>query len=277
MMDDLLFSERDPFSPIKYTYQMQQVIHREQSEFQEILVFDCAHFGRVLVLDGVVQLTESDEFFYHEMLAHVALHAHPQPENVLIIGGGDGGTLREVAKHSPVKRIDLVELDHRVVEVSRQYLPNVAASFADPRLSMAYMDGAAFLQQSNRNYEVIIIDCTDPVGPAEGLFSDSFFTDAINRLAPEGILVVQTESLHFHRPFVADVQRRLSQLFAIADLFTVSLATYAGNWWTFSIGSKRYDPRKQARKCEVPTSYYSDDVHTHSFLPKSLYEKLMQA
>ena len=276
-MDDVLFLERDPFSPIRYAYKAQQVVHREQTEFQEILVLDCAHFGRVLVLDGVVQLTESDEFFYHEMLTHVALHAHPQPENVLIIGGGDGGTLREVAKHSPVKIIDLVELDHRVVEVSRQYLPTVAASFDDPRLSMACMDGATFLQQSDRRFEVIIIDCTDPVGPAEGLFSDEFFADAINRLTPDGILVVQTESLHFHRSFVADVQRRLSQLFAIADLFTVSLATYAGNWWTFSIGSKRYDPREQARKCEVPTRYYSDDVHTHSFLPKSLYEKLMQA
>ena len=118
-MDDVLFHERDPFSPIRYAYKARQVIHQEQSEFQDILVLDCVHFGRVLALDGVVQLTESDEFIYHEMLAHVALHAHPRPENVLIIGGGDGGTLREVAKHESVKRIDLVELDPCVVAVAR--------------------------------------------------------------------------------------------------------------------------------------------------------------
>ncbi len=275
-MDDVLFLERDPFSPIRYAYKVQQVIHQEQTEFQDILVLDCAHFGRVLALDGVVQLTESDEFIYHEMLSHVALHAHPQPENVLIIGGGDGGTLREVAKHRSVGRIDLVELDRRVVEVARRFLPTVATSFDDPRVSVSHMDGAAFLQQSDRAFEVIIVDCTDPVGPAEGLFSDQFFADVARRLAPDGMFVVQTESLHFHRAFVADVQRRLSQLFDTVDLYTAPLATYAGNWWTFSIGSKRHDPRIQARSCEVPTEYYFDDVHAHAFLPLSLYRRLIR-
>jgi spermidine synthase len=275
-MDDLLFLERDPFSPIRYAYKARQVIHREQSEFQDIVVLDCAHFGRVLALDGVVQLTESDEFVYHEMLSHVALHAHPRPENVLIIGGGDGGVLREAAKHGAVKRIDLVELDRRVVEVSRQFLPTVATSFDDPRASVHQMEGAAFLRQSDRAFEVIIVDCTDPVGPAEGLFSDGFFADAARRLAPDGVFVAQTESLHFHREFVADVQRRLSGVFDIVDLYTAPIATYAGNWWTFSIASKRHDPRVQARPCEVPTRYYFDDVHGHAFLPRSLYRRLIE-
>jgi spermidine synthase len=275
-MDDLLFLERDPFSPIRYAYKARQVIHREQSEFQDIVVLDCAHFGRVLALDGVVQLTESDEFVYHEMLSHVALHAHPRPENVLIIGGGDGGVLREAAKHGAVKRIDLVELDRRVVEVARQFLPTVATSFDDPRASVHQMEGAAFLRQSDRAFEVIIVDCTDPVGPAEGLFSDGFFADAARRLAPDGIFVAQTESLHFHREFVADVQRRLSDVFDIVDLYTAPIATYAGNWWTFSIASKRHDPRVQARPCEVPTRYYFDDVHGHAFLPRSLYRRLIE-
>jgi spermidine synthase len=274
-MDDVLFHERDPFSPIRYAYKVRQVIHQEQSEFQDILVLDCVHFGRVLALDGVVQLTESDEFIYHEMLAHVALHAHPRPENVLIIGGGDGGTLREVAKHESVKRIDLVELDPRVVAVARQYLPTVASSFDDPRLSVSHMDGARFLQQSDRVFEVIISDCTDPVGPAAVLFSDGFFEDVVRRLAPDGMFVAQTESLHFHREFVADVQHRLSRVFDIVDIYTAPLATYAGNWWTFSIGSKKHDPRNQARGCEVPVEYYFDDVHSHAFLPRSLYRRLI--
>ena len=274
-MDDVLFIERDPFSPIRYAYKTQQVVHQEQTEFQEILVLDCAHFGRVLALDGVVQLTESDEFIYHEMLSHVVLHAHPRPENVLIIGGGDGGTLREAAKHRSVRGIDLVELDRRVVEVARQFLPSVATSFDDPRVSVSHMEGAAFLRESDRAFEVIIVDCTDPVGPAEGLFSDGVFADVVSRLAPDGMFVAQTESLHFHRDFVKDVQRRLSRFFDRVDLYTAPLATYAGNWWTFSIGSKVHDPRIQARGCEVPTKYYFDDVHGHAFLPPSLYRRLI--
>jgi spermidine synthase len=252
-MDDVLFLERDPFSPIRYVYKARQVIHREQTDFQEVLILDCADFGRVLALDGVVQLTESDEFIYHEMLAHVPLHAHPQPENVLVIGGGDGGTIREVAKHGAVNRIDLVELDHRVVEIARQFLPTVATAF-----------------------EAIIVDCTDPVGPAKGLFSDDFFADVARRLAPDGVFAAQTESLHFHRDFVADVQRRLSSVFGVVDLYTAPLATYAGNWWTFSIASKKHDPRVQARPCEVSTRYYFDDVHGHAFLPPSLYRRLVR-
>jgi spermidine synthase len=275
-MDDVLFLERDPFSPIRYVYKARQVIHREQTDFQEVLILDCADFGRVLALDGVVQLTESDEFIYHEMLAHVPLHAHPQPENVLVIGGGDGGTIREVAKHGAVNRIDLVELDHRVVEIARQFLPTVATSFDDPRVSVSHMDGAAFLQQTDRAFEAIIVDCTDPVGPAKGLFSDDFFADVARRLAPDGVFAAQTESLHFHRDFVADVQRRLSSVFGVVDLYTAPLATYAGNWWTFSIASKKHDPRVQARPCEVSTRYYFDDVHGHAFLPPSLYRRLVR-
>ena len=276
MTDGLLFHETDPIAPIKYVYRVQNVLHRERSEIQEIVVLESEYFGRILVLDGVVQLTEKDEYLYHEMLTQVALHAHPSPETVLIIGGGDGGTLREVAKHSAVKSIDFVEIDERVIEVSKQFLPTVATSFDDRRLRIAAMDGAKFLDQTEHSFDVIIIDSTDPVGPAKALSTTEFFSNAHRRLSPTGILVAQTESLHFHREFVADVQRRLSQVFGIVDLYTAPLATYAGNWWTFSIASKRYEPRKQARSCEVSTEHYSDDVHGHAFLPKSLYEKLIR-
>lgn len=276
MTDGLLFSEADPIAPIKYVYRVQNVLHRERSEIQEIMVLESEYFGRILVLDGVVQLTERDEFLYHEMISQVALHAHPSPETVLIIGGGDGGTLREVAKHSAVKSIDLVEIDERVIEVSKQFLPTVATSFDDRRLRISGMDGAKFLDQTEQSFDVIIIDSTDPVGPAQALSTTEFYSNACRRLSPTGFLVAQTESLHFHREFVADVQRRLAQLFSIVDLYTVPLATYAGNWWTFSIASKRHEPRKQARSCEVSTEHYSDDVHGHAFLPKSLYEKLIR-
>jgi spermidine synthase len=275
-MQDVVFIERDPFSPIRYAYEVEGQLHRERSQFQEILVLDLAHFGRALVLDGVIQLTERDEHIYHEMLTQVVLHSHPSPESVLIIGGGDGGSLREVAKHETVTRIDLVELDPKVVEVCRRFLPTVATSFDDPRLSITNTDGAQFLKQADQRYDLVIVDCTDPVGPAQALSTREFFADCLRCLKPEGMFVAQTESLHFHRHFVADVQRHLSQLFPIADLYTAALATYAGNWWTFSVGSMGRDPRTQARMCQVPARYYSDDVHAQSFLPGSLYRKLMQ-
>ncbi|MFC1963064.1 polyamine aminopropyltransferase [Chloroflexota bacterium] len=270
------FTERDPFAPIRYVYDVQQVLHYEKSAIQEISVLECTYFGKVLVLDGVVQLTEKDEFLYHEMLTQIPLHAHPRPKKVLIIGGGDGGTLREVAKHNIVKKIDLVELDLRVIEVSKQFLPSVANSFDDPRLKIINADGVRFLEQKDLSYDVIIVDCTDPIGPAKALFTDNFFNNASHRLAADGLLVAQTESLHFHRPFVADVQRRLSKTFEITALYTAPLATYAGNWWTFSIASKKYNPQTQSRTCEVPTKHYANDVHAHAFLPQSLYQRLMQ-
>ena len=275
-MQDLVFIERDPFSPIRYTYEVKGQLHREQSQFQEILVLDLAHFGRALILNGVIQLTERDEHIYHEMLTQVVLHAHPSPESVLIVGGGDAGSLREVAKHETMTSIDLVELDPKVVEVCRQFLPALATSFDDPRLSVTHTEGARFLKQAEQQYDLIIVDCTDPVGPAQALSTREFFADCADRLKPEGMVVAQTESLHFHSHFVADVQRHLAEVFPLADLYTAALATYAGNWWTFSVGSKSRDPRTQARACQVPARYYSDDVHAQSFLPRSLYRKLMQ-
>lgn len=273
---DVLFFERDPFSPIRYVYEVQRILYHEQSEIQDILVLESTHFGKILVLDGVVQLTEKDEYMYHEMLAQVVLHAHPKPEAVLIIGGGDGGTLREVSKLNLVRKIVLVEIDPTVIEVSKLFLPTVATAFDDPRLTVLHMDGAKFLEQTKQRFDVIIIDSTDPVGPAQVLFTDEFFARALSRLTANGMFVAQTESLHFHRSFIIDVQHRLSKLFNIVDLYTVSLASYAGNWWTFSIASRRFNPKIQTRICEVPTRYYSDDVHAHAFLPESLYQKLIR-
>jgi len=271
----LVFREEDPFAPIEYAYQVEEVICRRRTKHQELLIFRNPYFGRVLVIDGVVQLTERDEYFYHEMLAQVPLHAHPSPSNVLIIGGGDGGTLREVVKHEVVKRAVMVELDAGVIEASKQFLPTLSVGFADPRTQVLEMDGADFLAQTEGEFDLIIIDSTDPVGPAESLFTGECLAHAFSALKSGGIFVAQTESLHFHPDFVRQVQRRLAPIFNVVSLYTVSLATYAGNWWTFSIASKGGDPREVLRKCEVPTRYYTEEVHRHAFLPQSVYQKLM--
>jgi len=274
-INNLFFQEKDPFSPIRYGYDVEEVICRRRTKHQDLLIFQNTYWGKVLVLDGVVQLTERDEYFYHEMLAHVGLHAHPSPVDVLIIGGGDGGTLREVLKHKVVRRALVVELDIGVVEASQEFLASLSSGFADPRAQVLETDGVDFLARTKEKFDLVVIDSTDPVGPAEALFSRECFAHVFSALKSEGILVAQTESLHFHRDLVRQVQRNLARIFNLVDLYTVPLATYAGNWWTFSIASKAHDPRQALRKCQVPTRYYAEDVHHQAFLPRSLYERLM--
>jgi len=272
---DLLFHEKDPFAPIQYSYRVDEVLCHRRTKHQDLLIFTNPYFGRVLTLDGVVQLTERDEHLYHEMLAHVALHAHPEPANVLIVGGGDGGTLREVAKHDCVRRIQLVELDYEVIEASREFLPTLSTGFTDPRVQILEVEGSSYIADSIREFDLIIIDSTDPVGPAQSLFTPKCFSAAFSALKTDGILVGQSESLHFHQPFIREAQRDLRQVFPLVDLYTVPLATYAGNWWTFSIASKSHDPRSLAREVRVPTKYYAKDVHHHAFVPASIYDELV--
>jgi spermidine synthase len=274
-MTDSFFQEKDPFAPIKYGYEVEEVICQRKTEYQELLIFKNPYFGKILALDGVVQLTERDEHFYHEMLAQVALHAHTAPHDVLIIGGGDGGTLREVLKHEVVRSVTLVELDSGVIDASKEFLPALSIGFSDARTKVLETDGAVFLAQKEDEFDLIIVDSTDPVGPAQSLFTNRFFANAFSALKAEGIFVAQTESLHFHLDFVRDVQHRLREVFNIVDLYTVPLTTYAGNWWTFSIASKVHNPREVTRRCTAYTRYYSMDVHNHAFLPQSLYLSLM--
>ena len=269
------FREHDPFAPIVYSYPGVTLLHQERTPFQEISVLEHPRFGKVLTLDGVVQLTEWDEFFYHEMLVHPAMHAHPEPKEVLIIGGGDGGSLREVLKHSGVLRVTMAEIDERVVEVSKQFFPSLNVGFPDPRANVVHTDGVKLAEGAAPIYDVVIVDSTDPVGPAEALFTSSFYQAAYQALKPDGMLVVQTESLLFHTPFVRDVQLRLRDVFPIVDCYTQALATYAGNWWTFSIASKVHDPRRPQSGRRITARYYSAQVHRKAFLARSLYRRLL--
>lgn len=269
------FSEEDPFSPIKYGYEIEEVLCSLRTEYGEIKVLKSPYFGRMLALNNVIQLTERDEYLYHEMLIHVPSHILPMPVDVLIIGGGDGGSLREVLKHRGVEQVVIVEINKEVIEVSKKFLPTLSEGFSDKRTHVVIADGADFLSTTKETFDLIIVDCTDPVGTADSLFTTQFFNDASSALKADGLFVAQTESLHFHLDFIRDVQHRLAQRFTMVDLYTVPLATYAGNWWTFSIASKRYHPRDLPRECAVPTRYYARDVHRQAFLPPSLYQRLV--
>jgi len=274
-MFDIHFFERDPYAPVRHCYAVSKVLYHTKSQYQEILVFENPFFGKILVLDGVVQLTERDEFIYHEMLAHVPLMAHPNPKKVLIIGGGDGGTLREVLKHKSVEEAVLVEIDREVIATSKRFFPNLSESFEDPRAIVVNEDGVKYLQDYENEFDVIIVDSTDPVGFAYVLTTEEFFKTVFRALKGDGIYAGQSESLHYHLDIVRRFQNNLNSAFPIVDLYTAVIPTYAGYWWTFSIASKKYDVRQPKREKDYETKYYSPVVHKNAFLPDELYDKLI--
>jgi spermidine synthase len=269
------FFEKDPYAPIQYSYEVSKIIYSGRSRFQEIMVFENPFFGRVLVLDGVVQITQRDEFFYHEMLAHVVMNSHPDPKRVVVIGGGDGGTVREVLKHKSVEKVYFIEIDEEVINVSKKFFPAVASGMKDKRVEIKCMDGAEFVRARKGDIDLIIVDSTDIVGFAKSLFTKKFFGSVKNCLTPDGMFVSLSESLHFHKDLVVEVQKTMQSVFPVVDLYTAPIATYAGNWWTFSVGSMGLDPREIRNRQKIHTKYYSPDIHRCAFLPESLYRKLL--
>lgn len=272
-----IFTENEPTSPINARYQVERVLYRGKSKYQKILVFDSPFHGRVLALDEIVQLTTREEHFYHEMLVHPILQAHPNPRNVLIIGGGDGGTMREVMKYPSVENAVECELDPQVVAVAKEYFPGLAVGYKDKRAQVRYEDGAKFLKESGTVWDAIILDLTDPIGPAKPLFERPFYKLCSQHLAPDGFLAAQTESLHFHAATVKSVMRALRGLFEHVELVTMPLAMYPGNWWTFTVASKSLDP-KTARNYFCPsTRIYAREDHSWFFMPGRVREKALKA
>jgi spermidine synthase len=270
------FFEKDPYAPIQYVYDVENILHKSKSPFQEIMVIENPHFGRMLILDGVVQITARDEFFYHEMLVHMLLHAHPNPKKVIVIGGGDGGVVREVLKHDSIEKVYFIEIDEEVINVSRKYFPAVASGVDDKRVEIKCMDGAEFVKGRDGDIDAVIVDSTDIIGFAKSLFTVEFFKSVKDCLSDDGMFVSLSESLHFHKEMVIEVQEALKLIFPIVDLYTAPLATYAGNWWTFSAASKKLDLRTMRRKYSIDTKYYSDEIHSQAFMPPKMYEKLMR-
>jgi spermidine synthase len=270
------FTETAPFVAIEYSYDVEKILYKAKSQFQDIMVFENKHFGRMLILDDIVQLTERDEFFYHEMLTHVAMHAHPDPKRVVVIGGGDGGTVREVMKHKSVEKCYFVEIDPEVIRVSREFFPSVSSAVDDPKVEIKNMDGAEFIKSRKGDIDVILVDSTDPIGFARTLYSEEFFESVKGALTDEGIFVTHSESLLLHPDIVTEVQQNLTNIFPVVDLYTAPIATYPGNWWAFDICSKKHDPREMRRECEVETKFYSDEMHGHSFVPKGFRQRLLK-
>lgn len=267
---------KDPSSPIEYGFEVESIVVRRESPFQEILVVDTAVMGRMLILDGAVQLVTGDEFFYHEMAAHVILHAHPDPRSVAVIGGGDCAAAREVLKHELVESVCVVEIDEDIINISRDHLPWASAALGDSRLEIEIKDGAEFMKERGRGFDVIIVDAGDYVGFARSLLTVDFFRDAMECLNDGGMLVTHSGSLHFHRDTVVEIQENLKSSFPVVDLYTTTVPSFPGNWWSFSIASKDREVRSPVRPLEVPVRYYDEEVHKQSFLTTGLYRKLLE-
>ena len=270
------FIEKAPYAPVEYSYDVEEILYKGKSKFQEIIVIKNPHFGKMLILDDVVQLTERDEFFYHEMLTHVIMHAHPHPKKVIVIGGGDGGTVREVLKHKNVEKVYFVEIDEEVINISKKFFPTVSCGIDDPRVEIKIMDGAEFiLKRKSADIDAVIVDSTDIIGFARSLYTTEFFTTLRDCLTEEGMFVTHSESVHFHMDMVIEIQETLKKVFPVVDLYTAPIATYPGNWWSFSCASKKYGCREPRRISDIETKFYDSEIHLQSFVPKRLYEKLL--
>lgn len=258
-----------------YKVRVIRTLHYEKSRFQEILVIDTYEYGRLLALDGAIQTTVADEFIYHEMIAHVPLFTHPDAKRVLVVGGGDGGTVREVLKHPSVERVVLCEIDERVIEVSKRYLPEISARLDDPKVTIVCEDGIEYVGGRENEFDVIIIDSSDPIGPAVGLFSSEFYASVHRALKPDGLFVAQTESPFFNRDFIRKVFSSVKDIFPIARLYVAPVPTYPGGFWSFTLGSKTYDPIAVEDESigDFHGRYYTKDVHKAAFmLPQHVLE-----
>jgi spermidine synthase len=249
------------------TFQVTRRLHDEQTAYQYLEIYESPRFGRMLVLDGAVQTTEGDEFVYHEMLAHPALITHPGPRRALIIGGGDGGALEEALKH-PIDSAVLVEIDEAVVRASRAYLDVIGGrAFEDPRTQLIVGDGIAYVASLGDTFDVVLVDSTDPEGPAVGLFDPQFYAQIARRLTPDGVLVVQSGSAVYQRDLIAAVQRHLRPVFPVVRTYTATVLTYPGVVWSFTMGSLGRDPLDvpvdeiARRTSEFGLQYYTPRGH----------------
>ena len=249
----------------------------EQTDYQKLDMIETEEFGTMLVLDGMVMTTDKDEFVYHEMAAHPALFTHPNPENVLVVGGGDGGVIREVLKHPQVKKAVLVEIDGKVIEYSKQYLPNIAGGLDNPRVEVIVNDGFMHIHDHKNTYDVIIVDSTEPVGPAVSLFTRGFYQGIYESLKDEGIFVAQTDNPWFKAELITSVNRDVKEVFPIVRVYCANVPTYPSGLWTFTMGSKKHDPLAvdESTIPELDTKYYSPRLHKAAFALPKFVEKLV--
>ncbi|MNJ44377.1 polyamine aminopropyltransferase [Paenibacillus bouchesdurhonensis] len=274
---ELWFTEKQ--TPVfGITAKIRETLVREQTDFQDLAIIDTEEFGRMLVLDDMVMTTVKDEFVYHEMVAHPALFTHPDPKHVLVVGGGDGGVIREIMKHPKVEKAVLVDIDGKVIEYSKKYLPEIACELDNPRVEVQVNDGYMHIIESKNKYDVIMVDSTEPVGPAAPLFERGFYQGIYEALKDDGIFVAQTDNPWFKADLIEKVNKDVKEIFPIVRVYGANIPTYPSGLWTFTIGSKIHDPLQvdENQIPEIDTKYYSPRLHKAAFVLPKFVEDLVK-
>lgn len=253
------------------TYKIKETLVTKKTEFQDLAIVDTYEFGRMLVLDGIIQTTVRDEHVYHEMISHIPLFTHPNPKKVLVVGGGDGGAIREVLKHPSVEKAVLCEIDGDVVTECKKFLPEISCALEDPRCEVFIGDGIKYVHEHKNEFDVIIVDSTDPFGAAEGLFGGSFYKEIYECLTEDGIFIAQTETPFYLPDVVKRVYDDAKAVFPVTRLFMAAIPTYPSGFWSFTVGSKKHDPKAVdlSNTIDIATKYYTKELHKACFvLPK---------
>lgn len=270
-----LWLTEDERENLTISYRIKDVIFEEKSPFQHVMILDSYDFGRILALDGIVQTTARDGHIYNEMLAHVPLCIHPNAKKVLIIGGGDCGVAKEVCKYEHVEQIDMVEIDEAVVRACREYLPEVSGKLADERVNFIFEDGVKYVKDKENEYDCIIVDSSDPIGPAEVLFEKSFYESLHRALKEDGLMVCQSQSPFFHQEITKQTFSRISDIFPEAKMYIATVPTYPGGFWSFTLGTKKYTDVNIKQLTKKETFYVNEDVVKSCFSLPPFIKKII--
>jgi len=279
---ELWYTEQHTDS-VRFSIQVDHQILSKQSDFQRIDVFQSPEFGKFFTLDGLIMITEKDEFIYHDMIVHIPMAVNPDIKKVLVIGAGDGGTIRELCRYATIEHIDMVEIDEEVVNVCKEHFPSTTVSLNDPRVNLYFEDGLKFVRSKKNEYDLIIVDSTDPFGPGEGLFTREFYNNCYTALSETGILVNQHESPYYtnYATSMKRAHRRIMEKFEIAKVYQAHIPTYPSGHWLFGFASKKFDPIKDLdadrwNALGLKTRYYNTDLHVGCFaLPTYVKELLL--
>lgn len=281
MFEDNWFEERSFFGKVKMGWKIKEVLHTEQSKYQRIDVVKTEAVGNLLLLDGKTMVSEHDEFVYHEVMAHIPYSVSRKCQKVLIIGGGDGGVVREFTRHPDIEQIDLVEIDERVIEVSKKYFPECTVGLADPRVNVLAKDGLAYIKEKSNFYDIIIIDSTDPEDFASGLFTEEFYSDVSNALTDEGIMMNQTENPFYDEFGIKKIYQNMQRSFPIVQSFSAPMSIYPGVFWTFGFSSKKYkatdiNPEKRVHMDDLSRKlkWYNMNWHRGAFQMSNFHKRM---
>lgn len=265
------------------TLKVEKVLHHEKSKYQDVLIFKSTDYGNVLVLDNVIQATERDEFSYQEMISHLALNSHPEPKKVLVIGGGDGGVLREVVKHESVEEAWLCDIDEAVIRLSKQYLPEMSASYDHPKVKTYIGDGFEFLKKYQNTFDVIITDSSDPEGPAETLFQEDYFKLLNSALTEKGVITTQAESMWIHLPIIRDLKKACRAVFPVVEYAYTTIPTYPTGQIGFMVCCKDNTVNVKQPLREISDEkeaqlykYYNKNIHRAAFTLPTWVAKELQ-